>query len=202
MKGHTDYLEIAMQNLAVQTVFDAEAYLAWEERQVEKHEFIAGQVFARAGARREHVVVSGNLAAAFKQRLRGGPCQAYVADLKVRVEAADAFFYPDVVVSCDPRDHAANQFIAHPTLIVEVLSESTAAFDRGHKFAAYRTLPSLQEYVLVDIEARRLETFRRTPENDWLLHEFLPGCGECGFPALNVSIPFDEIFENVAPQAG
>ena len=190
-----------MINLAVQPAFDAEAYLVWEERQVEKHEFIAGEVFAMAGARREHVVVSGNLYAAFKQRLRGGPCQASVADLKVRLEAADAFFYPDVVVSCDPRDHAADQFIAYPTLIVEVLSESTAAFDRGKKFAAYRTLASLREYVLVDIEARRVETFQRTPENDWLLHEYLPGCGECRFPAVNVSIPFDEIFENVAPQA-
>ena len=129
-----------MMNLAVQPAFDAEAYLAWEERQVEKHEFIAGEVFARAEARHEHVVVSGNLAAAFKQRLRGGPCQAYVADFKVRVEAADAFFYLDVVVSCDPRDHAADQFIAYPALIVEVLSESTAAFDRGKKFAAYGTL--------------------------------------------------------------
>ena len=114
----------------------------------------------------------------------------------------DAFFYPDVVVSCDPRDHAAGQFIAHPTLIAEVLSESTAAFDRGNKFAAYRTLPSLREYVLVDIKARRVETFRRTPENDWLFHESLAGCGECFFPALNVSIPFEEIFENVVPQAG
>ncbi|KAB2928084.1 MAG: Uma2 family endonuclease [Candidatus Contendobacter sp.] len=188
--------------MAVQPAFDAKSYLVWEERQAEKHEFIAGEVFARAEARREHVVVSGNLAAAFKQRLRGGPCQAYVADLKVRVEAADAFFYPDVVVSCDPRDHAASQFIAHPTLIVEVLSESTAAFDRGNKFAAYRTLPSLREYVLVDIETRRVETFQRTPENDWLFHEYLPSCGECGFPALNVSIPFDEVFENVVPQAG
>jgi len=128
--------------------------------------------------------------------------QAYVADLKVRVEAADAFFYPDVVISCDPRDHAAGQFIAHPTLIVKVLSESTAAFGRGNKFAAYRTLPSLREYVLVDIEARRVETFRRTPESDWLFHEPLPGCGECMFSALNVSIPFKETFENVVPQAG
>ena len=74
------------------------------------------------------------------------------------MEAADAFFYPDVMVSCDPGDHAASQFIANPTLIVEVLSESTAAFDRGEKFAAYRTLPSLQEYVLVDIPSRRVET--------------------------------------------
>lgn len=191
-----------MTNPAIQTAFDAETYLAWEERQVEKHEFIAGEVFAMAGARREHVVVSLNLAAAFKQRLRGGPCQAYIADLKLRVEAADAFFYPDVVVSCDPRDHLAGQFIAHPALIVEVLSESTAAFDRGNKFAAYRSLPSLREYVLVDIEARRLEAFRRTPENDWLFHESLADCGECFFPALNVSIPFEEIFENVVPQSG
>jgi Uma2 family endonuclease len=152
------------------------------------------------GARREHVVVSLNLAAAFKQRLRGGPCQAYVADLKLRADSADAFFYPDVMVSCDPRDHAASQFIAHPTLIVEVLSESTEAFDRGDKFAAYRTLPSLQEYVLVDIPSRRVETFRRTPDHDWLFHESLPDGGDCVFLALGVSIPFDEIFENVVPE--
>ena len=189
-----------MTNPALQTVFDAEAFLAWEESQEEKHEFIRGEVFAMVGARREHVVVSGNLYAAFKQRLRGGPCQAYISDLKLRVEAADAFFYPDVMVSCDPRDHAASQFIAHPALIVEVLSESTAAFDRGDKFAAYRTLSSLQEYVLVDIPSRRVETFRRTPENDWLFHEYLPDGGDCLFPTLQISIPFDEIFENVFPE--
>lgn len=186
-----------MTNLAHQLTFDAEAYLEWEAQQTEKHEFIAGEVFAMTGARREHVVVSLNLATAFKLRLRGGPCQAYVADLKVRVAQADAFFYPDVAVSCDPRDHTATHFIEHPSLIVEVLSESTAAFDRGNKFAAYRALPSLQEYVLVDVDARRVECFRRTPENDWLFHECLPDCGECRFPALNVSIPFDEIFENI-----
>ena len=186
-----------MTSLATQTGFDAAAYLAWEEQQAEKHEYIGGEVFAMVGARREHVVVSGNLYAAFKQRLRGGPCQAYVSDLKLRVEAVDAFFYPDVMVSCDSRDHAASQFIAHPTLIVEVLSDSTAAFDRGDKFAAYRTLQSLQEYVLVDIQSRRVETFRRTPDGDWLFHAHLSELGDCHFPALGVSIPFEEIFENV-----
>lgn len=129
--------------------------------------------------------------------MRGGPCQAYVADLKLRVEAADAFFYPDVMVSCDPRDQVASRFIGHPTLITEVLSDSTAAFDRGNEFAAYRGLDSLREFVLVDIEARRVETFRRTEDNDWLFHEYLPGCGDCAFPALGVSVPFDEIFENL-----
>jgi len=182
---------------ATQPVFDAQTYLAWEEQQQEKYEYLAGEVFAMVGARREHVVVSLNLAAALKQRLRGGLCQAYISDLKLRVDAMDAFFYPDVMVSCDARDHTASQFVEHPTLIVEVLSDSTAAFDRGNKFAAYRTLSSLQEYVLVDIEARRVETFRRTLNNDWLFHEMLPDAEDCLFSSLDVSIPFDEIFENV-----
>ncbi len=116
-----------MTSSAAHTAFDAERYLAWEEQQAEKHEYVGGEVFAMVGARREHVVVAGNLFAAFKQRLRGGPCQVYISDLKLRVETADAFFYPDVMVSCDARDHAASQFIAHSILIVEVLSESTAA---------------------------------------------------------------------------
>jgi Uma2 family endonuclease len=137
------------------------------------------------GARREHVVVTLNLAAALKQRLRASPCQTYISDLKLRVAAADAFFYPDVMVSCDGRDHAASQFIENPVLIAEVLSESTEAFDRGEKLAAYRTLASLQEYVLVDIPPRRVEIFRRAPENEWLFHEYLPGDEHCSFQSLD-----------------
>jgi len=188
-----------MTDPAVTSRFDADAFLSWEAQQPEKHEYVGGEVFAMVGARREHVVVSLNLAAAFKERLRGGPCQAYVSDLKLRVEAADAFFYPDVMVSCDQGDQSATLFIRRPVLIAEVLSESTEAFDRGDKFAAYRSVDSLQEYVLVDIQARRVEVFRRTPEQDWLFHEYLPGCGDCVFPALGVSIPFDAVFENVNP---
>lgn len=190
-----------MTSPALQMVFDAETYLTWEELQTEKHEYFQGEVFAMVGARREHVVVSGNLYAAFKQRLRGGPCQAYIADLKLRVEAVEAFFYPDVMVSCDPRDHAASQFIENPILIVEVLSDSTAAFDRGGKFAAYRTLPSLREFVLVDIPSRRVESFLRAPDREWRFHEYLPEDGDCPFRSLGVSIPFEEIFENLVPAA-
>jgi Uma2 family endonuclease len=188
-----------MTEPAQQPAFGPHAYLAWEDQQAEKHEYMAGEVFAMVGARREHVVVAGNIYAALKQRLRGGPCQAYVADLKLRVAAADAFFYPDVMVSCDARDHAADRYLEYPLLVVEVLSESTAAFDRGNKFAAYRLLPSLQEYVLIDIDARRVERFRRTPENEWLLHEYLPEDRECVFPSVGATIPLDELFENVDP---
>jgi Uma2 family endonuclease len=190
-----------MTNPAEPTAFDAERYLAWEEGQPEKHEYVRGEVFAMVGARRDHVVVSLNLAAAFKQRLRGGPCQAYVSDLKLRVESADAFFYPDVMVSCDARDHAASQFIAHPILIAEVLSHSTAAFNRGDKFAAYRTLPSLQECLLVDIPSQRVESLRRAQDQEWLLHEYPADAGECRIASLELSVPLAEIFENVSPEA-
>ncbi|BBL70554.1 Uma2 family endonuclease [Methylogaea oryzae] len=185
---------------ALRLPFDAVAYLDWEATQPEKHEYLAGEVFAMVGARREHVVVAGNLAAAFKQRLRGGPCQAYISGMKLRVEKVDAFFYPDVTVSGDARDHAAGQFLSYPTLVAEVLSDFTAAFDRGGKFAAYRSLESLKEYVIVDIPARRVECFRRTQENDWLLHEYL-GDDTCHFPCLGVDVPMAEIFENAEPAA-
>lgn len=176
--------------------FSAEEYLAWEETQAEKHEFVAGEVVAMTGARQDHVVVSLNIASALKQRLRGTPCRAYMADLKLKVEAADAFFYPDVMVSCHPGDLGNQQYIANPSLIVEVLSESTADYDRGGKFVAYRKLESLMEYLIVDIEARRVECFRRTADNDWLLHDYL-GEVDCELTSLGVQIPMAEIFEDI-----
>lgn len=181
---------------AEQLRFSAEDYLAWEETQAEKHEFVAGEVFAMVGARQDHVIVSGNIFAALKQRLRGTPCRPYVADLKLKIEAADAFFYPDVMVSCHPGDLGNQQYISNPTIIVEVLSDSTADYDRGGKFVAYRKLDALKEYLIVDIGARRVECFRRTADNDWLLHEYF-GEETCILTSLNIDIPMAEIFEDI-----
>jgi len=181
---------------AGEIVFDSQDYLVWEELQEQKHEFIKGEVFAMGGARREHVVVSLNIATILKQHLRGTPCQAYIADMKLRVEQEDAFYYPDVMVSCDNNDQKAEQYLSNPVLIVEVLSDSTEAYDRGAKFAAYRQLPSLKEYVLVDIDARRLECFRRAENNDWLLH-ITDGKEECDFLSLGLSVAMDDVFEDV-----
>ncbi|WAR44477.1 Uma2 family endonuclease [Methylomonas rapida] len=183
---------------AEQLRFNAEEYLTWEERQAEKHEFVAGEVFAMVGARQDHVVVSGNIFAGLKQGLRGTPCRAYISDLKLHVEAADAFFYPDVMVSCHPDDLKNQHYISHPTLIVEVLSDTTAAYDRGGKFAAYRSLESLQEYVIVDIDARRVECFRRTADNDWLLHDY-HGDADCEFQSLGISFSLADMFEDIEP---
>lgn len=171
-------------------------FLAWEASQAEKHEFVAGEVFAMVGARQDHVVVAGNIFAGLKQCLRGSLCRAYIADMKLRVETADAFFYPDVMVSCHPNDLKNQSFIEHPTLIVEVLSESTAAYDRGGKFAAYRSLTSLQEYLIVDIDARRVECFRRSGDNEWLLHDYV-GDVDCRLNSLELSLPMNEIFEDI-----
>jgi Uma2 family endonuclease len=116
--------------------------------------------------------------------------------LKLRVKASDAFFYPDVMVSCHAGDLKNARFIEHPSLIVEVLSDSTAAFDRGDKFAVYRKLDSLKEYLIVDIDARRLECFRRTAENDWLLHDYVDN-EDCELTSLSISMPLAEVFEDI-----
>ncbi len=177
--------------------FDRQDYFAWEPEQPVKHEYVAGEVFAQAGARQNHVVVALNIAGALRQRLRGTPCRAYISDMQLEVAQADAVFYPDVMVSCHPEDLAAERVLHHPRVIVEVLSDSTAAYDRGGKFAAYRMLESLQEYVLIDPERRSLEIFRRLPSNDWLL-----ATGDSAralvLAALDMEIGFDEVFEDVA----
>lgn len=136
--------------------FCAEDYLAWEAEQADRSEYMGGEVFAMVGVRREHATVAGNVFAALRQHLRGTPCLPFIADMKLRVASADAFFYPDVMVTCDSRDRRADLFVEHPQLIIEILSDSTAAYDRGVKFATYRQIAELQEYVLIDIKTRRI----------------------------------------------
>ena len=177
----------------------ADEYLAWEELQEEKHEYVHGEIFAMGGARREHVLVSLNIAAILKQHLRGTPCRAYMSDMKLHVATMDAFYYPDVIVSCNKADHQADLFLTSPVLLVEVLSDSTEAFDRGAKFTAYRQLASLKEYVLVDIKARSVECFRRTADNDWLLHVYTDEA-MCDFVSLDVSIEMQDIFEDIVDE--
>jgi Uma2 family endonuclease len=178
--------------------FDAGAYLAWEEAQPERNEYIAGEVFAVVGVRQSHNVATGNIYNALRGELKGSPCRVFIESVKTRIEAADCFFYPDVVVTCDPRDRQTPAYVSHPLLLVEVLSDSTAAFDRGVKFAAYRKLESLLDYVLIDVAAQRIEVFRRNPENRWVLYEYSPGDSlELASLSLNLDVTklFDDTLE-------
>jgi Uma2 family endonuclease len=171
-------------------------FLAWERNQPLKHEFWRGEVFAMTGARQAHVIVSLNVAALLKAHLRGKPCRAYMADMQLEVEAADAAFYPDLFVSCDPADLTVDRVLRHPRVVIEVLSDSTAAYDRGIKFAAYREIPSLDEYVLIDPDQRTVEIFRRTDSGDWLLatHD---GARGLILPSLGFEAGLDAVFEDL-----
>ena len=170
------------------------SFLEWEAGQPDKHEFWRGEIFAMTGARQAHVVIALNVASLLKSHLRGTPCRAYISDMQLAVDAADAVFYPDVFVSCSPADLAAERTLRAPTVIIEVLSDSTAAFDRGNKFAAYRLLDSLQEYVLIDPDQQRVDLYRRTEDNQWLLatRDAARGLVLC---SLDFEATLDEVFE-------
>lgn len=136
-----------------------EEYLELEKHSDIKHEYMHGEAYAMAGATRAHNTVSLNLAIACRNHLGDSPCRTYMADVKVRLSAGKKFFYPDLVVSCDDDDDLSLSYVTQPKVIVEVLSESTEGFDRGDKFKFYRTIPSLQEYILVSTTQYSVDCF-------------------------------------------
>ena len=182
----------------VKTSMDRAGFLAWEAAQKEKHEYWRGEVFAMVGARQVHVIVTGNCYALLRAHLRGTGCRAYMADMQLEVEAADGVFYPDVFVSCEAGDLGADRVLRHPRVIIEVLSDSTAAYDRGVKFAAYRKLDSLQEYVLIDPDQLTVEIFRRTAGGDWLLAT-RDSERALVLKSLDFEAALADVFEDVAP---
>lgn len=179
---------------AEKPTLSAADFLAWEAQQPEKHELFQGEAFAMVGARRVHVTVSLNVASLLKTHLRGTSCRAYMADMKLR--AAENIFYPDVMVTCHPEDLRAETVMSQPKAIVEVLSDSTAGFDRGGKFAAYRQIDSLEEYALIDPDRLSIEVFRRTPNGDWLLAASEAGRGLL-LKSLDFAAPPEAVFEDV-----
>ncbi len=179
-------------------LFSIDDYMAWEAEQAERHEYLNGEVFAMTGARDAHNTIALNIAGHLREKLRGTPCRAFIADMKLRVDAADAVFYPDVLVTCDPRDKGANADTAkrHPSLIVEVLSESTAAYDRGLKFEHYRNIETLREYLLVEQDRRHIDLFRRGEDGRWVL-EPIGDMAPIELLDPSVALSLDEIYEDV-----
>lgn len=172
-------------------------YLQGEEAATVKHEYLDGEVWAMVGASDAHVSIAGNLFFLLKQALKESPCRPYISDMKVNVAAANAFFYPDVLVSCNPKDRDNRLFKQHPVFIAEVLSPSTEAFDRGAKFAAYRQLDSLQTYWLIDSRAQAIDCFQRAADNAWLLHSHYSLTDRLPIPALDLMLDFAEIYADV-----
>jgi Uma2 family endonuclease len=173
-----------------------EAYLEWENRQAEKHEYLGGEVYAMTGASQAHVVVNGNLFAALAQHLRGSACRAYLPDMKLRIATVDGYFYPDIKVSCEERDFEAPYAIEHPVLIGEILSPSTADYDRGTKLSAYLRIPSLREVLFVDPESRAIHVYRRNADDTWLLMD-LSGASVIRLESLDFEVAAARLFEGL-----
>jgi Uma2 family endonuclease len=150
----------------------AAAYLLWENQQTERHMFVQGEVFAMAGASAEHINAVFACTSLLKQHLKHSACQVFFNDMRLAVAEVDANFYPDVVVTCETAvSNTKINSITAPKLIIEVLSPSTASFDRGQKFSYYRSLASLEEYVLVDPDLKTVEVYRKRARDIW---EFQP----------------------------
>jgi Uma2 family endonuclease len=172
-----------------------EAYLAAEAESTVKHEYIRGYVYAMAGASDAHVTIALNLASAIRSHVRQTGCRVFIADMRVRVESRNVYYYPDVLVTCDERDRTSTTFKRYPCLIVEVLSDQTEAFDRGDKFADYQSIETLQEYVLINQKRQRVECFRRNEEG-WMLRSYTSG-SEIHLASVDFSISIEALYEDV-----
>ena len=157
---------------------DEGEYLALEARSPVRHEYIAGEIFAMTGASIRHNIIALNIATALRTHLRGTPCRALMEGVKLYLKKERSYFYPDVMVTCEPRLlelDAQVQVVDSPVLIVEVLSPSTEGIDRREKLRAYRTLPSLKEYAMVSQDECRVELHRRRGDIGWDIITFEPG---------------------------
>jgi Uma2 family endonuclease len=171
-------------------------YLAAEAHSPIKHEYRDGYVYAMAGASDAHVTISLNLATIFKNHLRGSGCRVYMSDMRVNVATRNSYYYPDVMVTCNERDRELTHYKQHPCLIVEVLSTSTEAFDRGDKFTDYQQLASLQEYVLVSQTRQRVDHFQRNDRGLWVLQSYYLG-DVMSLASINCEVAVSDIFEDV-----
>ncbi len=174
-----------------------EEYLEGEKGSDVRHEYVAGAVYAMAGASGLHNLLALTFAAGLRQHLRGSPCRVFMSDMKVRVR--DAFYYPDLVVVCGAIDAGA-YYQSAPTLIVEILSESTEARDRLEKRLAYQSLESLQEYVLVTQDKMRVEIYRRV-EDGWQLEPYSYG-DRVRFASIHYEAAIEQLYEDVLGYTG
>ena len=192
-----------MSSAAVKTRVTPEQYLALERKAAFKSEYLNGQIIAMAGASRPHNLVAGNLHAEIRAQLRDRPCESYVGDMRVYIPPTGLYTYPDVVAVCGEPQFQDGELdtLLNPTVIVEVLSPSTEAYDRGLKFAHYRRLASLREYVLVAQDRVLVERYTRRGD-EWLLTEWSRPDDILRLASIDCDVALREIYAKVPFPAG
>ncbi|MGL6097824.1 MAG: Uma2 family endonuclease, partial [Fimbriiglobus sp.] len=177
----------------------AAEYLAIEEKAEFKSEFYNGEMFAMAGAGWDHNQAKDNLIVELGVRLRGGPCRTISSDQRVLIESTGFYTYPDIVILCGPPEFATpkRDTLVNPTAIIEVLSPSTEAYDRGAKFRQYQQIPSLREYVMVAQEEPRIERYVRQADGSWVLTVFEGLEAEFALTTGPARVPMADVYRGV-----
>jgi Uma2 family endonuclease len=174
-------------------------YLEIERRAEYKSEFLEGEMFAMSGGSSSHSLIKCNLIAELRNRLKGCPCVVYDSDMRIKVQAAGLFTYPDVSVACGEvqfEDERKDTFL-NPIVIIEVPSESSEAYDRGKKFGLYRQLPSLREYLLVSQHKPHIEQYIRQDSGEWLLRDVVGLESRLSLASVGVTVEMAEVYYNV-----
>jgi len=152
-----------------------EQYFVWEEQQLEKYEYIDGEVYAMGGGTVNHGRIAIRFTAMLDAHLENSSCITGNSDIKVNIADSQSYTYPDVSVTCDQRDKAATQYISYPCLIVEVLSDSTEAYDRGGKFRRYQKNPALKDYLLVSSTRIEIDLYHKNDAGEWVITNYVEG---------------------------
>jgi Uma2 family endonuclease len=184
---------------ALQSYLTPEEYLALERQSETKSEYRQGETFALAGANRGHNLIAFNLAGALSPQLKHRPCEAYVGDMRVKVANAGLYTYPDVTIVCGKaefEDHEDDTLL-NPTVIIEILSPSTEAYDRGAKFEFYRTLESLSDYLLVSRSSPTIEHFTRHADDHWLLATYRGLEAVAAIPSIGCELRLADVYDKV-----
>jgi len=184
-----------MKTAAYSTLSESE-YLAYEAQSPVRNEYIAGEIFAMTGASIRHNVIALNFASALRSHLKGTPCRALIEGVKLRLRKEQSYFYPDVMVTCENRLQALDsqqQTVEEPLVVIEITSPSTEAIDRREKLRAYRTLPSLKEYLIVSQDRAQVEIYRRRGDIGWDIITFEPG-DTIEIASLELKISMNDIY--------
>jgi Uma2 family endonuclease len=176
--------------------FTPEEYFAWEEQQLERHEYIDGEVYAMSGGTINHGRISIKITSMLDNHLDTSGCITGNSDVKVNVLETNDYTYPDASVTCDDRDKSGTQYITYPCLIVEVLSDSTEAYDRGEKFYRYRHNPILQDYLLVSAKSIAIDLYHKNNAGEWVIINCRAG-DTIELQSINLSFPIEQVYRGI-----
>ena len=173
-----------------------EEYFAWEEQQEVKHEYFDGEVYAMTGGTLNHSEISANFTTLLRNHLEDSGCRVFSSDARIKIQRSEKYVYPDVSVTCNERDRETIQYVNHPCLIVEVLSPSTEAYDRGKKFKLYRQSSSLIDYVLVNADEIEIDVFRKNDRGRW--EEINSVAGDLvELESINLTFSIDRVYKGI-----